>query len=83
MLRSGTCFSTGYKILLVYIFSHTLDWLPYAGGYDRRVDPGLNLDFILSVLKHAILPGLAVVLVNMGLWALGMRGMMITTDGEY
>ena len=69
-------------ILLVYVFSHTLDWLPYAGGHDRSVAPGLDWEFILSVLKHAILPALAVVLVRMGVWALGMRGMMITTDGE-
>ena len=69
-------------ILLVYIFSHVLDWLPYAGGHSLTVMPGWNFDFIFSVLKHAILPALAVVLVRMGFWALGMRGMMITTDGE-
>jgi peptide/nickel transport system permease protein len=69
-------------ILLVYLFSHTLDWLPYAGGHDRSVAPGWNWSFATSVLKHAILPALAVVLVRMGSWALGMRGMMITTDGE-
>jgi peptide/nickel transport system permease protein len=69
-------------ILLVYLFSHILDWLPYAGGYDRSVSPGWDWGFATSVLKHAILPALAVVLVRMGSWALGMRGMMITTDGE-
>ena len=69
-------------ILLVYVFSHTLDWLPYAGGHDLTIMPGWNLEFIFSVLKHAMLPALAVVLVRMGFWALGMRGMMITTDGE-
>jgi peptide/nickel transport system permease protein len=69
-------------ILLVYLFSHILDWLPYAGGYDRSVTPGWDWGFATSVLKHAMLPALAVVLVRMGSWALGMRGMMITTDGE-
>jgi peptide/nickel transport system permease protein len=69
-------------ILLIYLFSHILDWLPYAGGYDRSLVPNLSWEFILSVLKHATLPALAVVLVRMGFWALGMRGMMITTDGE-
>lgn len=69
-------------ILLIYIFSHTLDWLPYAGGHDRSVSPALDWDFVLSVIKHGTLPALAVVLVRMGAWALGMRGMMITTDGE-
>jgi peptide/nickel transport system permease protein len=28
------------------------------------------------------LPALAIVVTTMGFWALGMRGMMITTDGE-
>lgn len=69
-------------ILLLYVFAFRLDWLPYAGAYDRGLTPGWNWEFISSVIKHAILPVTAVVLVRMGFWALGMRGMMITTDGE-
>ncbi len=69
-------------MLVLYIFSYQLDWLPYAGAYGRGVAPGLNLEFIASVIKHATLPAMAIVLVRMGGWALGMRGMMITTDGE-
>lgn len=69
-------------ILLVYTFSHILDWLPYAGGHGLGVTPGWDWDFVSSVIKHGILPASAVVLVRMGFWALGMRGMMITTDGE-
>lgn len=69
-------------ILLIYIFSLVLNWLPYAGGFDRKFTPGWNPGYIGSVLQHAILPALAIVLVRMGSWALGMRGMMITTDGE-
>jgi len=69
-------------ILLLYLFAFNLDLLPYGGGYERGLTPGWNWEFMVSVLKHAILPALAVVLVSMGSWALGMRGMMITTDGE-
>ena len=69
-------------ILLLYVFAFKLDWLPYAGAYGRGLTPGWNGEFVLSVIKHATLPALAVVLVRMGFWALGMRGMMITTDGE-
>ncbi len=69
-------------ILLLYLFAFNLDILPYGGAYDRGLNPGWNWPFISSVLKHAILPAFAVVLVRMGSWALGMRGMMITTDGE-
>jgi peptide/nickel transport system permease protein len=69
-------------ILLIYIFAFQLEWLPFAGAYDRSVTPGLNLPFILSALKHAILPATAIILTTMGFWALGMRGMMITIDGQ-
>ena len=31
---------------------------------------------------HALLPALSIILVSIGGWALGMRGMMVTTMGE-
>jgi peptide/nickel transport system permease protein len=69
-------------ILVLYIFAFGLKWLPFAGAFDRNVTQGLNLAFILSVIRHGTLPALAIVLTSMGFWGLGMRGMMITTDGE-
>ena len=69
-------------ILLIYLFAFQLDWLPFAGNYGRGLTPGWDFEFIISVLKHAFLPALSIVLVTMGIWALGMRGMMITTAGE-
>lgn len=69
-------------ILLLYVLAFRTDLLPYAGNFERGLSPGWTWEFISSVLKHALLPALSIVLVNMGGWALGMRGMMITTDGE-
>jgi peptide/nickel transport system permease protein len=69
-------------ILLVYVFAFGLDWLPFAGAYGRGVQPGPNWEFIKSVIVHGTLPALAIVVTTMGLWALGMRGMMVTTSGE-
>jgi peptide/nickel transport system permease protein len=69
-------------ILLIYVFAFGLKWFPVGGGYGRGVEPGLNIEFIKSALYHAVLPVMAIVLASMGGWALGMRGMMITTDGE-
>ena len=70
-------------LLLLFVFAYGLKWFPNQGGYDSRTTvPGLNLPFILSALEHAILPALAILLTRMGGWALGMRGMMVTTDGE-
>jgi peptide/nickel transport system permease protein len=69
-------------ILLLYLLAFGLKWLPFAGAYGRGMEPGLNLEFVLSVIEHGTLPALAIVVTTMGFWALGMRGMMITTDGE-
>lgn len=69
-------------ILLTYVFAFGLRWFPFAGAFARGVTPGLNWEFASSVVHHGFLPALAIVLVSMGFWALGMRAMMITTDGE-
>jgi peptide/nickel transport system permease protein len=69
-------------ILLIYIFAFGLGWFPPSGGYGRGVEIGWNWAFIKSVIYHGTLPVMAIVITSMGFWALGMRGMMITNDGE-
>jgi peptide/nickel transport system permease protein len=69
-------------ILLLYVFAFGLKWFPVGGGYGRGITIGPNLEFIGSALYHAVLPALAIIISTMGFWALGMRGMMITTAGE-
>lgn len=71
-----------FGILLLYIFAFNLKWFPTSGGYDLRATIGWNWEFIESVIRHGTLPAVAIVVTSMGFWALGMRGMMITTDGE-
>lgn len=69
-------------LILIYIFGYVLQVLPMFGGYSPGAFPALNWPFVLDVLHHAILPALAIILVEIGGWALGMRGMMVTTQGE-
>lgn len=69
-------------MLLIYLFVFGVGWFPVEGGYDSGVVPGLNLAFVGSVLRHGTLPALSIVIASMGFWALGMRGMMITVEGE-
>src|SRR5262245_54671014 len=69
-------------ILLVYLFAFGLRWFPFAGAYGRGINPAATWQFITSVVHHGTLPALAIVITTMGLWALGMRGMMVTTSGE-
>ncbi len=69
-------------ILLIYVFAFGLGWFPPSGGYARGTTIGLNWPFIRGVIHHGMLPAIAIVITSMGFWALGMRGMMITNDGE-
>jgi peptide/nickel transport system permease protein len=69
-------------ILLIYVFGFALKWFPISGAYGRGVTQSWNWDFIKSVIHHGTLPALAIVIASMGFWGMGMRGMMITTDGE-
>ncbi|MEM6527407.1 MAG: ABC transporter permease [Chloroflexota bacterium] len=69
-------------LFLLYIFAFTFNLFPAQNAYELGVTPGFNLPFIWSVIKHGTLPALSIILVSFGYWALGMRGMMITVQGE-
>ena len=69
-------------ILLIYLFAVLVRWFPIFGSYSIGISVGWNWPFIKSVIHHSVLPAGAIVLASMGFWALGMRGMMITTAGE-
>ncbi|MHB8645909.1 MAG: ABC transporter permease [Thermomicrobiales bacterium] len=69
-------------IMLVYLLAILFPIFPLSGGYSIGQIPHLDVSFLLDILRHAFLPGLSIVLAGVGFWALGMRGMMITTKGE-
>ncbi len=69
-------------LILMYLLAFRTQLLPMFGGYTAGSFPGLTLTFVGDVIAHSILPALSIVLVATGGWALGMRGMMVTTQGE-
>lgn len=69
-------------MILLYVFSFQLYVLPLFGGYSVENIPELTFAFSVDVLRHALLPAAAIVLAQIGFWALGMRSMMVTTQGE-
>jgi peptide/nickel transport system permease protein len=71
-----------FGMLMIYVFAYGLRWFPPSQGAGRGVMPGWTWEFISSVIYHGVLPAATFVLTSMGGWALGMRGMMITSDGE-
>ena len=69
-------------LVLIYIFAFKMRVFPIGGGSQYGVLPSLSLEYVLDILHHSVLPAAAIVLSAIGFWALGMRGMMITTLGE-
>ena len=69
-------------LLLIYIFGFLIPIFPQVGSYARGTVPELTLEFFGDVLYHGFLPAVSIVLVTFGYWALGMRGMMVTIEGE-
>jgi peptide/nickel transport system permease protein len=69
-------------VLLVYVFAFKIPIFPISGGAPAGVLPSLSLSYLLTVMYHSILPAMSIVLAATGFWALGMRGMMVTTQGE-
>ncbi len=69
-------------LLLILLFSVTLNVLPNEGAYDVTLTPSLSPEFIGSVLSHAILPAVTILIVSIGGWILTMRNNVVTTVAD-
>lgn len=69
-------------ILFIYVFGFGLRWFPFSKGVASGIAIAWSWQFIGSAIYHGILPAMTIIATSMGLWALGMRGMMISTDSE-
>lgn len=69
-------------VFLVLLFGYMLGWLPTGGAYNPLLQPSLSLEFVASVIRHAILPSLSLVLSTAFSWLLSMRSLVITILGE-
>jgi peptide/nickel transport system permease protein len=69
-------------MLILYFVGVVAGWFPINHAYGDNVHPSLSLAFIGSVLQHAAMPIVALLLSSIGGWLLGMRSVMINTLSE-
>lgn len=69
-------------LILVFLFAYYWPILPSGGGYDTGLTPGLNITFILSAMRHSILPALSIIIASVGGWMIGMRSLIVSILGE-
>jgi len=81
IVTSGAVPDYLWGMILIFIFGVTLRWFPIQGNYDILLE-FKGWPFILNVLYHAFLPIVAFSIVQIGGWALAMRGSAIGVLGE-
>lgn len=69
-------------IVLLYVLAFQFPIFPLFGGFSTQKIPNWSWDFALDIFQHSILPALSIVLAQVGFWAMGMRSMMVTIQGE-
>ncbi len=70
-------------LVLLYFIAFRLKLAPMGSAFSQDiVENWGSWKFILNYAQHAVLPALTIVLVEASNWALGMRAMMVTVEGE-
>jgi peptide/nickel transport system permease protein len=64
-------------LLLLWYCGYLKGWFPMIHSYDASDIPAFTLPFILDILRHAFLPGMALLITSVGGWMLAMRNNMI------
>ena len=69
-------------LVLIYFLAFQNPFFPTGGGYSLGSNPAWSWSHALDVFKHSLLPALSIIVASIGFWAVGMRGMMVTVEGE-
>ncbi|RYE81243.1 MAG: ABC transporter permease [Hyphomicrobiales bacterium] len=69
-------------MILLYLFAIVFRWFPAGGGMPFGMNAGFNVETIGGVLWHGTLPALSIIIAEIGAWAIGMRGMLVSVLGE-
>jgi len=70
-------------LVLIYFVAFRMKLLPMGQPYpSTMMENWSDPKFLLAYARHAVLPILSIVVVEASGWALGMRAMMVTVEGE-
>jgi len=80
MLSAAPYFITG--MLLLYVLAFRLRLFPLGGGYEAGTFPALSLGFVVMLVQHAVLPALSIILASIATWAISMRSLLVSLQGD-
>ena len=68
--------------VLLVLLAYVIPVFPLGGAVAIGLKPGFNWIYISSILRHAFLPALSLVLVGIGGWFVGMRALVTNIVSE-
>jgi peptide/nickel transport system permease protein len=71
-----------FALIVLYVFAFLLGWFPLGGGYGTAVSRADGFAWVLSVLYHAVLPAVTIIVTATGGWLLTMRNNLVSVLGE-
>jgi peptide/nickel transport system permease protein len=80
LLSAIPYFLIGIILLFFLAIVHRL--FPAGGGFPFDLQPGLDWATVKGFVWHGALPALSIVAAEIGAWAIGMRGMVVSVLGE-
>ena len=69
-------------LILLFLFALTFPIFPSGGGHSVFTEMNWSWNTITDVVRHATLPALSIIVASVAFWGLGMRGMMVSIQGE-
>ncbi|HEY5948693.1 MAG TPA: ABC transporter permease [Kofleriaceae bacterium] len=69
-------------MVLLYGLGYYGHWFPVRHAHGDSIAPAWSIEFLASVIRHAILPALTIVIATLGGWMLSMRNSMIAVLRE-
>jgi peptide/nickel transport system permease protein len=69
-------------LFLFFVLALSWKWFPLSYGANPDLDPGWTVEYVSSVLHHAVLPILCMIIGGIGAWIFNMRNAMINVLGE-
>jgi peptide/nickel transport system permease protein len=70
-------------MILLYLFAIVLRWFPAGGGMPFGTNTAsFSFETMRGIVWHGTLPVLSIIIAEIGAWAIGMRGMLVSVLGE-
>ncbi len=69
-------------LILILFFVFMIPSFPIMGGMGLNVTAKFSLSYILSILEHAFLPALSIIISSMAGWFLSMRSLVMNIKSE-